>query len=61
MCQLGFRTNHITDYCVAQVIDCVLTGMDKQKHTDILAAHWKAIDGLEHRFFLYKRKCGFET
>ena len=33
MYQSEFRTNHSTDFCLAQFIDFVATGMDKQMHT----------------------------
>ena len=36
MCQSGFRTNHSTDFCVAQLIDFVTTGMAKQIHTSMM-------------------------
>ena len=36
MCQPDLRTNHSTDYCPAQLIDFLLTGMDKQMHTNMI-------------------------
>ena len=36
MYQSGFRTNHSTDLCLAQLIDFVATGMDKQMHTGMI-------------------------
>ena len=33
MYQAGFRTNHLNDYCLAQLTDFVTTGMDKQTNT----------------------------
>ena len=32
----GFRTNHSADLCLAQLIDFVATGMDKQIHTGMI-------------------------
>ena len=36
MYQSVFRTNHSTDLCLAQLIDFVATGMDKQMHTGMI-------------------------
>ena len=36
MCQPDLRTNHSTDYCPAQLIDFLRTGMDKQMHTNMI-------------------------
>ena len=36
MYQSGFRTNHSTDLCLAQLIDFVATGMGKQMHTGMI-------------------------
>ena len=36
MCQPDLRTNHSTDYCPAQLIDFLQTGMDKQMHTNMI-------------------------
>ena len=57
MYQSGFRTNHSTDFCLAQLIDFVATGMDKQMHTGmILVDLQKAFDTLDHGVFLEKMK-----
>ena len=48
MYQLGFRTNHSSDYCLAQLTDFVLTGMDKQMYTGMIADLQKAFDTLGH-------------
>ena len=50
MYQSGFRTNHSTDLCLAQLTDFVATGMDKQMHTGmILVDLQKAFDILVSR------------
>ena len=55
--QSGFRTNHSTDLCLAQLIDIVATGMDKQMHTGmILVDLQKAFDTLDHGVLLEKMK-----
>ena len=55
MYQSGFRTNHSTDLCLAQLIDFVATGMDKQMHTGmILVDLHKAFDTLDHGVLLEK-------
>ena len=36
MYESGFRTNHSTDFCLAQVIDFFFTGMNKQMHTGMV-------------------------
>ena len=54
MYQLGFRTNHSKELCLAQLIDFVATGMDKQMHTGILVDLQKAFDTLDHGVFLEK-------
>ena len=57
MYQSGFRTNHSTDLCLAQLIDFVATGMDKQMHTGmILVDLQKAFDTLDHGVLLEKMK-----
>ena len=57
MYQSGFRTNHSTDLCLAQLIDFVATGMDKQMHTImILVDLQKAFDTLSHGVLLEKIK-----
>ena len=53
----GFRTNHSTDFCLALLIDFVLTGMDKQIHTCmILIVLQKAFDSFDHGVLLEKMK-----
>ena len=45
MYQSGFRTNHSTDLCLAQLRDFALIGMDKKMHTGmILVGLQKAFD-----------------
>ena len=57
MYQSGFRTNHSTDLCLAQLIDAVATGMDKQIHTGIILVDLqKAFDTLDHGVRLEKMK-----
>ena len=63
MYRSGFRTNHLTDLCLAQLTDFVAIGMDKQRHTGmILVDLQKAFDTLDHRILLEKMKYfGFWT
>ena len=50
MCQSGFKRNHSKDFCLAQLIDFVLAGMDKQMYTSMILAHLQeAFDTLDHR------------
>ena len=50
MCQSVFKRNHSKDFCLAQLINFVLAGMDKQMHTSmILADLQEAFDTLDHR------------
>ena len=57
MYQSGFRTNHSTDLCIAQLIDFVATGMDKEMHTGmILVDFQKSFDTLDHGVLLRKMK-----
>ena len=57
MYQVGFRTNHSTDLCLAQLIDFVATGMGKQMHTGmILVDLRKAFDTLDHGVLFEKMK-----
>ena len=57
MYQSGFRTNHSTDLCLAQLIDFVATGMDKQMYTGmILVDLQKAFYTLDHGVLLEKMK-----
>ena len=52
MYQSGFRINHSTGLCLAQLLDFVATGMDKQ----ILADFQKAFVTLDHGVLLAKVK-----
>ena len=63
MYQSGFRTNYSTDLCLAQLIDFVATGMDKQMHTSMISVDLqKAFDTLDHGVLLEKMKYfGFQT
>ena len=63
MYQSGFRTNHSTDFCLAQLIDFVVPVMDEQIHTCmILVDLQKAFDTLDHGVLLEKMKYfGFRT
>ena len=63
MYQSDFRTKHSIDFCLVQLIDFVLTGMDKQIHTSmILADLQKASDTLDHNVTFEKMNCfGFQT
>ena len=63
MYQSGFRTNHSTDFCLAQLIDFVIPVMDEQMHTCmILVDLQKAFDTLDHGVLLEKMKYfGFRT
>ena len=55
MYQSGFRTNHSTDLCLAQLIDYVANGIDKQMHTGMtLVDLQKAFDTLDHGVSLKK-------
>ena len=57
MYQSGFRTNHSTDLCLAQLTDVVATGMDKQMHTGmILVDLQRAFDTLNHGVLLEKNE-----
>ena len=56
MYQSAFRTNHSTGLCLAQLIDFVATGMDKQMHTGMMLVDLqKAFDTLGHGFLLEKK------
>ena len=55
MYQSGFRTNYSIILCLAQLIDIVASGMDKQMHTGmILVGLQKAFDTLDHGVLLEK-------
>ena len=57
MYQSGFRTNHSTDLCLAQLIEFVATGMDKQINTGmILVDLQKAFDTLDHGVLIEKNE-----
>ena len=57
MYQSGFRTNHSTDLCLAQLIEFVATGMDKQINTVmILVDLQKAFDTLDHGVLIEKNE-----
>ena len=57
MYQSGFRTNHSTDLCLAQLIEFVATGMDKQINTGmILVDLQKAFDTLDHAVLIEKNE-----
>ena len=51
----GFRTNHSTDLCLAQLIEFVATDMDKQINTVMILVNLqKAFDTLDHGVLLEK-------
>ena len=57
----SLRTNHSTNFCVAQLIDFILTGMDKQMRTGMIIGQ-KAFDTLDHGVLHEKMKdFGFQT
>ena len=58
MYQSGVRTNHSTNFSLAQLTDFALTGMDKQMYTSmILVNPQKAFDALDYGVLLEKKKC----
>ena len=63
MYQSGFRKNHSTNLCLAQLTDFVATGMDNQMHTSmILVDLQKIFDTLDHGVLPGKMKyVGFQT
>ena len=51
----GFRTNHSTDLCLAQLIEFVATDVDKQINTGMILVNLqKAFDTLDHGVLLEK-------
>ena len=57
MYQSGFRANHSTDLFLAQLIDVVVTSMDKQMNTSMMLVDLqKAFDTLDHGVLLKKMK-----
>ena len=57
MYQSGFRTNYSTEFCLAQLIDFVLTGMIKQMHTRMrLVDLHKPFDSLDLGVIFEKMK-----
>ena len=49
MFQSGFRMKHSTSFCPAQLIDFILTGMNKQMQIDMIIVDLqKAFDTLDH-------------
>ena len=57
MYQSGVRTNHSTNFSLAQLTDFALTGMDKQMYTSmILVNPQKAFDTLDYEVLLEKMK-----
>ena len=57
MYQSGFRMNHLTDLCLAQLIEFVLTSMDKQMHTGmVLVDFQRALDTIDHGVFIENMK-----
>ena len=53
----GFRTNHSTGLCLAQLTDFVATDMDKEMHTGLMLVELqKAFDTLDHGVLLEKKK-----
>ena len=57
MYQSGFRMNHSTYLCLAQLTEFFATDIDKQMHTGmILVDLQKAFDTLDHGVLLEKMK-----
>ena len=63
MYQSGFRTNYSTDFCLAELINFVLHGMDKQTHSAmILVDLQKGFHTLDHGILHEKMiHCGFRA
>ena len=63
MYQSGFRMNHSTHLCLAQLKDFFENGMDKQMHTSMLLVDLqKAFDTLDHGVLIEKMKhFGFQA
>ena len=49
--------NHLTDLCLAQLTEFVLTSMDKQMHTGmVLVDFQRALDTIDHGVFIENMK-----
>ena len=60
MHQSGIRTNHSTDFCLAQLIDFVSTYVDKKMYTGMILVYLKKeFDTLYHGVLLEKKICWF--
>ena len=63
MYQSGFRANHSTDLCLAQLTNFALTGMEKQMHTSMILVYLqKAFDTSDYGVLLeIMKNFGFRT